>query len=102
MPRLRFFFEYGVDTPLWPDDIESPYGSPVDLDRLPVTPATRDELARLSAWYQSSLNEDYPPDPTPWPRQQQELFNQQAITALQTLRQELDHTWTVEDCFHRF
>ncbi|MER7723167.1 hypothetical protein [Streptomyces sp. NPDC096323] len=102
MPHLRFFFEYGVDTPLWPDSMDSPYGYPCDLELLPVTPATRAELARLADGYQSSLNQEYPPGPTPWPRLQQELFNEQAISVLQTLRHELGDTWTVHDEFHRF
>jgi hypothetical protein len=102
MPRLRFFFEYGVDTPLWPDEVDSPYGFPCDLDLLPVTPATRDELKRLAEWYQSSLNEEYPPDPTPWPPHEQERFNRQAINVLQILRQELGDAWAVENRFRPF
>jgi hypothetical protein len=102
MPRLRFFFEYGVVTPLWPYELDSPYGYPCDLDLLPITPATRAELGRLAEWYQSSLNQEYPPDPTPWPRYQQELFNQQANAALHTLRHELGDTWIIEDKFKPF
>lgn len=56
----------------------------------------------LAEWHQSSLNEEYPPDPSPWPQHQRELFNQQAITVLQTLRHELSDTWTVEDRFRPF
>ncbi len=37
---LRFFFEAGVDTPLWPEDMCSPYGYPCDLARLPISPDT--------------------------------------------------------------
>ena len=99
MPRLRFFFEYGVDTPLWPDEVDSPYGCPCDPDLLPITPATRDELGRLVAWYQSSLNEEYPPDPVPWPQHQRELFNQQVAGVLRVLRRELGDAWIVEDGF---
>ncbi|MFB7669203.1 hypothetical protein ACFC1R_35705 [Kitasatospora sp. NPDC056138] len=103
--HLRFFFEYGVDTPLWPGapgdpGLDSPYGYPCDLGRLPISPATRAELARLAHWYQSSLNEAYPPDPSPWPKQQQELFQQQAAAALEALRCELGSDWTVEDRSH--
>lgn len=57
---LRFFFEAGVNTPLWPEDMDSPYGYPCDLARLPISPQTRAELARLSEWYQSSIDWDYP------------------------------------------
>lgn len=98
--HLCFFFEYGVDTPLWPgppgDPLNSPFGYPCDLERLPITEATRAELTRLADWYQSSLNEEYPPDPSPWPEAERELFRQQADAAVETLRRELGDDWTIE------
>ncbi|WP_329256397.1 hypothetical protein OG223_33085 [Streptomyces sp. NBC_01478] len=95
--HLRFFFEAGVDTPLWPEDMASPYGYPCDLERLPITPATRAELARLSTWYQSSIDWDYPPDPSPWSDEELQRFKQQARTALEALRRELGTGWVVRD-----
>ncbi|WP_432036022.1 hypothetical protein [Streptomyces cucumeris] len=76
MPEhLRFFFEAGVpDTPLWPLDMDSPYGCPTDLDRLPITEGTRIELERLCWWYQSSLDWDHPPDPSPWSDEEWQAF----------------------------
>ncbi|MFQ6197078.1 hypothetical protein [Streptomyces sp. NPDC000405] len=99
--HLRFFFEAGVPhTPLWPPDVDSPYGYPCELERLPISTATQDELTRLCEWYQSSLDWEYPPDPSPWPEEQWTLFRQQADAALDTLRSELGDDWTVEDCRH--
>ncbi|MDX3233684.1 hypothetical protein [Streptomyces sp. ME19-01-6] len=96
--HLRFFFEAGVsDTPLWPDDLDSPYGFPCELERLPISPATQAELARLSEWYQSSIDWDYPPDPSPWPPEEWDLFRQRSDAALDALRRELGDEWTVED-----
>jgi hypothetical protein len=99
MPQhLRFFFEAGVSgTPLRPDDIDSPYGSPCELDLLPISPAVRIELARLCEWFQSSIDREYPPGPSPWPEQQWELFTQQADAALEILCHELGEGWIVED-----
>ncbi|MDX3801625.1 hypothetical protein [Streptomyces sp. AK04-3B] len=94
---LRFFFEAGVDTPLWPVDMHSEYGYPVDLQRLPISPALRTELARLSEWYQSSIDWAYPPDPSPWSDEERQLFKQQAQAALAALRGELGAGWTVRD-----
>lgn len=94
---LRFFFEIGVDTPLWPEDMDSPYGYPVELDRLPISAATREELARLSAWYQSSIDWAYPPDPSPWSDEEREAFRQRARAALAALREELGEGWKVWD-----
>ncbi|MFI0727482.1 hypothetical protein ACH4S9_00425 [Streptomyces sp. NPDC021225] len=96
--HLRFFFEPGVsDTPLWPYDLDSPYGYPCELERLPISPATRAELERLCEWYQSSIDWDYPPDPSPWPAEERELFRRQSDAALGALRRELGDGWTVED-----
>ncbi|WP_030929821.1 hypothetical protein [Streptomyces sp. NRRL S-646] len=94
---LRFFFEFGVDTPLWPEDMDSPYGYPTDLARLPVSPDTRAELARLSEWYQSSLDWKNPSGPSPWSDDELQLFKQQALAALHVLRRELGAGWIVRD-----
>ncbi|MGB8942942.1 MAG: hypothetical protein WCD21_22265 [Streptomyces sp.] len=97
MHHLRFFFEAGVDTPLWPEDMAGPYGYPCVLERLPITPALRTELARLSQRYQSSIDWDYPPNPSPWSDEELQLFKQQAHAALEALRRELGTGWTVRD-----
>ncbi|WP_052848349.1 hypothetical protein [Streptomyces avicenniae] len=99
MPRtLRFFFSHGVqDTPLWPDDVDSPYGYPCDLRRLPIGRATRTELARLCECYQSSLDVDDPGGASPWPEERRELFEQRADAALVALRRDLGDGWVVVD-----
>ncbi|MFD9367845.1 hypothetical protein ACFWA6_09045 [Streptomyces sp. NPDC060020] len=103
MPHhLRFFFEYGVDTPLWPGpsdvpDLDSPYGYPCAPEKLPVTAGTGDELTRLAELYQSSLDWDHPAGPSPWTREQQESFRREADAVLEALRRELGDGWTVED-----
>ncbi|MER5385148.1 hypothetical protein ABT040_33565 [Streptomyces sp. NPDC002688] len=68
-----------------------PAGAPADR------PATRAELARLSAWYQSSIDWNDPPDPSPWSDRKRQLFKEQAHTALETLRSELGQGWKVRD-----
>ncbi|MEV7522151.1 hypothetical protein [Streptomyces sp. NPDC091371] len=100
--HLRFFFEYGVDTPLWPGpahaaDFDSPYGYPCALEALPLTPVTRAELARLAERYQTSLDWDDPGGPSPWTPAQTEAFLAEADAALEVLRRELGAGWTVED-----
>ncbi|MGC0338272.1 hypothetical protein [Streptomyces sp. SLBN-8D4] len=94
---LRFFFEAGVDTPLWPEDPASPYGCPCDLARLPIKPETRAEPAGLSEWYQSSIDRDCPPNPSPWSGEELRQFKQRAISTLEELRRELGAGWVVRD-----
>ncbi|MFD6938335.1 hypothetical protein ACFWAP_19575 [Streptomyces goshikiensis] len=104
---LRFFFEHGVHTPLWPGpsgdpDLGSPYGYPCELERLPISSGIQAELARLADLYDSSLDWEYPPNPSPWPKEQQELFTRQADAALEALVRELGEGWTVEDQRRQF
>lgn len=99
---LRFFFEYGVDTPLWPGPsdrpgLDSPYGYPCAPERLPVTAATATELTRLAGLYQSSLDWDDPAGPSPWSREQWEAFRRGTDAAPAALRRDLGDGWTVED-----
>lgn len=96
---LRFFFEYGVDTALWPDDVNSPLGYPCDSRRLPFGQETRSHIDRLAEWYQSSLDWDDPSAPSPWTRQECESFNAQAEALLSRIRSELPANWAVEDRF---
>ncbi|MEU1941006.1 hypothetical protein ABZ554_00695 [Streptomyces sp. NPDC020125] len=96
--HLRFFFEVGVPhTPVWPHDVDSPHGSPCVLERLPISAATREELARLCGWHQSSIDWEYPSGPSPWTEEQWVLFGQQADAALEALRHQLGGDRIVED-----
>lgn len=97
--RVRFFFEYGVDTVLWPDDVDSPLGYPCDSARLPVGEETRAEIGRLAEWYQGSLDWDDPAGPSPWTTRQCEEFNVRARTLLERIRSEVPTDWVVEDRF---
>lgn len=100
MAHLRFFFEYGVDTVLWPEGVDSPLGYPCDAWLLPVSEETRAEIGRLAELYQSSLDWDDPSALGPWPRSERESFNAQAVALLGRIRSELLPDWMVEDRFH--
>jgi hypothetical protein len=47
-------------------------------DRLPLSAETRRRLAALSAWHDTALNWDYPPDPGPWTAEASERFERAA------------------------
>lgn len=98
MPHhLRYSYCYCSDeTPLWPDDVDSPYGYPCEMERLPISAATRAELTRLAEWYNARLDWANAPA-TLWAEGEQELFRRQADAALVALRDELGSGWTVDD-----
>lgn len=99
--RARFFFDAGSGMVLWADNTAAreTYDYPIDLDRLPISAALRDELKGLIDEYDTSLNWDYPPDPGPWREPRCRRFNQAAREALDRVREELGPTWEIADEF---
>jgi hypothetical protein len=101
MPSARFFFDYGSGTLLWMTGTEDreTWEYDVDLGRLPISHALRDELLSLVEQYDTSLNWDYPPDPGPWREPRCLRFNDAAHRTLGLLRQELGPVWRIADEF---
>jgi hypothetical protein len=87
---VRLMFEWGGGC-FWGGNeaASSAFGVGPIEDRLPLSPATREKLAELSAWHDTSLNRDYPPDPGPWPRSEYERFEKAVGEVLPVLRSEL-------------
>jgi hypothetical protein len=101
VPTARFFFDAGSGTVLWvtsPEDQQG-WGYAVDLRRLPISQALRDDLTSLIARYDTSLNWDYPPDPGPWREPQCVRFNHAVHQAIERLRAELGPAWHIHDAF---
>jgi len=101
VPNARFFFDAGSGGVLWttdPKDWET-WGHPVDIDLLPISQELRVELDRLIAWYDTSLNWDYPPNPGPWRESECQQFSQAVHKSLTRLGHELGATWTIINKF---
>ncbi len=98
--RLRFFFDAGSGVCLWSADAatRARYGVAVTAEQLPLRAATRQEIARLVAWYDASLDWDDPAGPTPWSPEACARFNAAARALLARLRAELA-PMTIEDEF---
>jgi len=101
MPHARFFFDAGSGGVLWPVGApdQRTWGYPADPDALPIGAELRDELTRLVQCYDTSLNQDYPPDPGPWREPQCRAFNAAVRRALARLRAELGDQWVIADHF---
>ena len=95
---LRYYFEHGAG-PLWAadDPTELRYGIAVSPDDLPLSLETKSEIDRLGKWYWQSLNQHYPPDPSPWRQEECDQFNQAVTALLGTLRNELGPEFTLMD-----
>jgi hypothetical protein len=58
-------------------------------DILSLSEATKRELGEMSAWHDQSLNQHYPPDPSPWSRDEINRFEVAAQLMRQRLQAEL-------------
>ena len=98
--RLRFWIEWGTTDCLWADSEaarETFAGgvSQIDLQKLPLSTSTISRLEQLCAWYQGSLNWDYPPDPGPWRQAECDRFNAAVLAVLPTVVAELGDDFEV-------
>jgi hypothetical protein len=95
---FRYFIEWGGNC-LWPKNAEAQerFGYPADPHDLPLTAETIIELKRIEAWYQESLNWDYPPDPGPWRQDECDRFNRASKDLLERIRFELGPNFEVID-----
>lgn len=103
MPKyvIRFFFEYGcVGDCLWcgNDAARDKFDvGPISFDKLNLSEKLKGELTQLSDEFQSSLDWEYPPDPSPWSEEQWESFNLRANEAYKRIVSELGSDFEVLD-----
>lgn len=98
--HFRFFDDYGSGW-LWPGDdaTRDAFGyGPAD-DQLahllrPDTLALSDDL---SARHAASLNQDYPPDPCPWPLAERMAFDAEVERLFQMMQADLGARATLQD-----
>lgn len=97
--KLRFFFEWGGGC-LWPgnDVATSAFGDgPLDTSEttLPLSAETLRRCRELAEWYDTSLNQTYPPDPGPWRQPECDRFNEAVKHLLGTILAELGDQFEV-------
>jgi hypothetical protein len=93
---IRLLFEWGGGC-LWcgNEAARRTFGvGPVE-DRLPLTPNTRCELQRLSAWHDGALDWNHPPHPGPWSDAEHQRFEKAASEVLAVIRAELGSDFEV-------
>lgn len=96
---IRFFFEYGcVGDCLWCGN-DAAYNKfdvgPISFDKLNLSKKLQDDFTRLSDEFQSSLDWEYPPDPSPWTKEHWQDFNARAKEAYKRLVSELGSDFEV-------
>lgn len=100
--KLRYFFEWGGDC-LWPlsQSVYQDFGDgPYDVLEACPLPLSLEILIRcreLGEWYDTSLNWEYPPDPSPWEQEEFNRFNRAALELLEAIRSSLGEKFEVVD-----
>jgi hypothetical protein len=97
--RLRYFFDPGGGICLWSgnDAAQDRFGYPVDARSLPLPENTWRRVAHLCSWYDTSIDWNYPPDPSPWDASERKRFNAEAQKLLASLRHQLGADFEIAD-----
>ena len=97
---LRYFFDWGVKTCLWAGDTPTldrfGFGG-VNLNHLPLSNTTKHRAEELATWHDQSLNQEYPPNPSPWCADDRGRFDAASQHLLQSIREDLGPDFTVVD-----
>ena len=96
---LRYCFDPGSGICLWSACAASRerFGHPVAARELPLPRATRERIAQLVDWYDTSVDWEYPAGPSLWDADEQERFARAARHLLATLRVQLGAEFDIHD-----
>ena len=93
---VRLMFEWGGGC-LWcgNDDACDAFDVGLVEEQLPLSTATRQRLIELTAWHDSALDWEYPPDRSPWSVEERVQFERAAAEVLTVIRLELGSEFEV-------
>jgi len=97
--RLRYFFSAGSNVCLWAGDeaARQKWDYPIDAQCLPLPENTWRLSLHLCAWYDTSIDWSYPPNPSPWDVRERTNFNLAAQRFLANLREQLGADFEIID-----
>jgi hypothetical protein len=100
--RLRFFFDPGGGICLWSanDAARERFAYAVDPRSLGLPESLLRRVFYLCAWYDTSIDWNYPPDPSPWGADERDRFNSEAQKLLKKLREQLVLEFEIVDESH--
>jgi hypothetical protein len=97
--RARFMFDPGSGVCLWgadPATVEA-FNYPIETRQLSLSDNLHYALEALIAVFNTSIDWDYPPDPSPWSTEQWQHWTQTGDELLDRLRIELGASWEIHD-----
>jgi hypothetical protein len=97
--KFRYFFSPGAGVCLWSGDelTEKQFDLPVDPKSLGLTDNLFRRMLYLVAWFDTSIDWDYPPDPSPWSKEELLSFTDANQKFLRDLRQHLGTNYEILD-----
>lgn len=97
--ELRFFFDASAGVCIWSsnDAARDRFGYAIDARCLPLPENTWRRVRYVCAWFDTSLDWDYPPGPSPWDAAVRSRFNTEAQYLLNLLRDQLGSEFEVAD-----
>lgn len=100
--QIRVFFDAGSGICLWAgnDAARTMYQDyPILPTKLPISVELQSLVVSLIARYDTSIDWDYPPDPTPWTEAQCRDFNKSAHDMIAQLSAELSADYEIINAF---
>lgn len=96
---FRYFFDVGSGVCLWSgnDFARRQYGYPVDHTTLPLSQNLKIKAWYLVAWFDTSINWEYPLDPSPWSAEERKRFSTVSSQFLSQLCKELGAEYEIID-----
>jgi hypothetical protein len=97
---IHFFFDYGTAC-FWAgnDRTREHFGIYIPPEKLPLSSETIAIVHSLAELFYTSLNQEYPLDPSPWRQAQCDYFNQVVDALFQTAKTELGDEFELVDEF---
>ena len=102
--RLRYFFSPGSGVCLWAanDASRDRFDYAIEFDALPFSEQTRQAGIALCDRWDTSIDWDYPPNPSPWSESEKVEFYEAAEAWLLTVQQELGQAFEVINELDKF
>ncbi len=97
--RLRYFFDPGGGICLWAanEPAKERFGYGIDASKLHLPENMWRRVLHLCCWYDTSIDWNYPPDPSPWDATEWKRFNDDAQKLLTMLQEQLGPEFEIVD-----
>ena len=96
MKQLKYNFEYFC-SPIWVNENQNSNDifENINIDLLPISSSLKEEIIELDIIYQSTYNDEYPPEPKNLSTSEDLLFRKRIATSAEQLKNELVNKYKI-------